>query len=83
MPESVLNKAADHRPATLLKKEILTQVFSCEFCGIFKNAFFYRTLPVAASARSRNKTEQLGSCGGAKFVYNNWSDDNFKQKLST
>ena len=25
------------------------QVFSCEFFEIFKNSFFYRTLPVAAS----------------------------------
>ena len=31
------------------KKEILAQVFSCEFCEIFKNTFFYRTPPVAAS----------------------------------
>ena len=31
------------------KKEILAQVFSCEFCKIFKNTFFYRTLLVAAS----------------------------------
>ena len=28
----------------------LTQVFSCEFCETFKNTFFYRTLPVTASA---------------------------------
>ena len=34
-----------------IKKETLIQVLSCEFCNIFKNtAFFYRTLPVAASA---------------------------------
>ena len=33
----------------LIKKETLAQVFSCEFCEIFKNNFFYRTLPVAAS----------------------------------
>ena len=31
-----------------IKKEILTQVFSCEFCEIFKN-IFYRTPPAAAS----------------------------------
>ena len=29
------------------KKETLVQVFSCEFCGIYKNAFF--TEHVAAS----------------------------------
>ena len=35
------------RPATLLKTP--TQVFSCEIFEIFKNTFFYRTPPVAAS----------------------------------
>ena len=37
------------QPATLLK-ETLAQVFSCEFCEIFKKTFFHRTPPVAASA---------------------------------
>ena len=32
-----------------IKKETLTQVFSCEFCKVSKNAFSYRTPPVAAS----------------------------------
>ena len=44
-----LNKVAGLRPATLLKKETLAQVFSCTFCEISKNTFFYRTPPVAAS----------------------------------
>ena len=30
-------------------KETLAQVFFSEFCEIFKNTFFYRTPPVAAS----------------------------------
>ena len=30
-------------------KETLTQVFSYEFCEIFKNTYFYRATPVAAS----------------------------------
>ena len=38
-------------PATLVKKETLTQVFFCEFCEIFKNIFFYVTRPVAASGK--------------------------------
>ena len=33
-----------------IKKETLTQVFSCEFLEITKNTFSYRTPPVAASA---------------------------------
>ena len=33
----------------LINKETLAQVFSCEFCEIFKNTFFYRTPLVAAS----------------------------------
>ena len=44
-----LNKVAALRPATLLKKKTLTQVFSCEFCEISKNTFFHRTPLVAAS----------------------------------
>ena len=32
-------------PATLLRKK----VFSCEFCEIYKNIFYYRTPLVAAS----------------------------------
>ena len=36
------NKVAGLRPATLLKKETLTQVFSCKFCETFINSFFYR-----------------------------------------
>ena len=32
-----------------VKKESLAQVFSCEFSGISKNTFFYRTPQVAAS----------------------------------
>ena len=34
---------------TLFKKKALAQVFSCEFCEIFKNTFFNRTPTVAAS----------------------------------
>ena len=32
-----------------IEKDTLAQVFSCEFCEISKNNFFYRTPPVAAS----------------------------------
>ena len=33
----------------VIKKATLPQVFSCKFCKIFKNSFFRRTRPVAAS----------------------------------
>ena len=36
-------------PASLLRKKTLAQVFSCEFCEIDKNTFYYRTPLVAAS----------------------------------
>ena len=35
-----------------IKKETLTQVFSCEFCEISKNTFLHRTPLVAASVSS-------------------------------
>ena len=40
-----------YRPhaCNFIKKESLAQVFSCEFCKIFKNIFLYRTPLVAAS----------------------------------
>ena len=40
------------QPATLLKKECLAQVFSCEFCEIYKKTLFYRTPPVSASEKT-------------------------------
>ena len=43
------NKVADLRPATLLQKETVARVFSCEFCKISKNIFSYRSPPVTAS----------------------------------
>ena len=33
----------------LYRKETPIQAFSCEYCAIRKNIFFYRTLPVVAS----------------------------------
>ena len=46
------NKATDLRPATLLKKEALAQVVSCEFCEISKNTFFTERPQAAASGVS-------------------------------
>ena len=40
---------ASLRPATLFKKETLTEVFSSEFCEIFKDTFFLEHLRTAAS----------------------------------
>ena len=42
-------KYRSRRPATLLKKETLGQVFSCEFCEISKNIFFTEHLQATAS----------------------------------
>ena len=35
---------ANHRPeaCNFIKKETVAQVFSCEFCEIYKNTFYYR-----------------------------------------
>ena len=51
----LFNKITGLRSLSLLnfiKKETLAQVFSCEFCEIFKNNNFYRTPLVAASEES-------------------------------
>ena len=39
-----------------IKKETLAQMFSCEFCEISKNTFFYRTRLVAASVLNTNSS---------------------------
>ena len=46
-----LNKASGLRPqvCNFIKKELLAQVFSCEFCKMFKNTYFCRTPLMAAS----------------------------------
>ena len=46
------NKVAGLRPSGLqiYYNETPTQVFSCEYCQIFKNSFFNRTPLVAASS---------------------------------
>ena len=54
------------RPATLLKKKTLAQVFSCKFCESSKNTFFYRTPLVAASVFS---TKHLIQVDASNFVY--------------
>ena len=51
VPESLFDKVAGLRPVTLLKKEILAQVFSCKFCEISKNIFFTEHLWMAANRR--------------------------------
>ena len=44
-----------------------TQVFSCAMCKIFKNTFFYRAPPVAASVKRDSNTGVL-SVEFAKFL---------------
>ena len=47
LSEPLFNKVAG-LVCNFIKKEILTKVFSKEFCEIFKNTFIHRTLPVAS-----------------------------------
>ena len=41
-----------------LQKETLAQVFSCEFCEISKNTFFYRTPLVAAAEQIKARRKK-------------------------
>ena len=53
------NKVCRPQAENFIKKEALAQVFSCEFCEIFKNNFFYRTPPVAASDKRDSSRDVL------------------------
>ena len=44
-----------------IKKETLAQVFSCEFCEIFKNTFFTEHLQTTASLNAVNILNFLSS----------------------
>ena len=48
-----------------IKKETLTQVFSYEFCEIFKNTCFDRT-PLVAAFESRSLICQTGSVSATR-----------------
>ena len=49
-------RSSQAQACNFIKKESLAQMFSCEFCEISKNTFFYRTPPVAAS---KTRTKEL------------------------
>ena len=57
----LFNKVAGPQACNFTKKETLEQVFSCEFCEIFKNTFFYRTPSVAASVSISFRLKNMGS----------------------
>ena len=44
-----LNEVTGLQASNFIKKETVAQVFSCEFCEIFKNAFFTEHLWTTAS----------------------------------
>ena len=49
VPKNLTKFTGKHLCLSLFFNKVLAKVFSCEFYEIFKNNFFSRTLPVAAS----------------------------------
>ena len=52
MLESLYDKVADLKIASLLKKKTPTQVFSCDYCEFFENNYFEEYLRMAASGNT-------------------------------
>ena len=50
----VLLKISQNSQENICASETLAQLFSCEFSKTFKNTFFYRTPPLAASVFTRH-----------------------------
>ena len=46
---SMYDLLVDTMACNFIKKETQIQLFSCEFCKIFKNTFPYSTIPAAPS----------------------------------
>ena len=57
MPESLFNKAADLRLATLLKKRLWHRFFPVNFVKFLRTPFLDRTLLVAASVVITDKSK--------------------------
>ena len=53
MLESLFNKATGLKACISIKKDTPTQVFSYEYCNIFKNSFFYVTIVHYTSQKFR------------------------------
>ena len=49
MLEALFSKVASPKAYNFNKKETPTQVFTCEYCEIFKNTYFEEHLQMAAS----------------------------------
>ena len=49
MLKSLFNKVNRPKACNFIKKETLTEVFSCECCEIYKNTYFEKHLQTAAS----------------------------------
>ena len=64
---SFLTKLQACRPeaCNFIKKETLTQVFSCEICEISTNTFLHRTPLVAASVHEKFSGNVTGSFRGS------------------
>ena len=78
MPESFFNKVAglSLRPAALLKKETLAQVFSSEFCETSKNTYSYRTPPVATASVLKSGGYKIKSLTKELYI----SDEHFVKR---
>ena len=77
--------ARDSVLINFIKKETLVQVFSCEFCEIFKTPFFYRTSSVAASVIAPAQRRQQHSMSLQKsrlILKDNRADSRIKLKQS-
>ena len=70
-PRGVLWKIKLPVACNFIKKKTQAQVFSCEFCGISKNKFSYRTPLVAASGVCGNGLVIL-SCSIHQFWIYSW-----------
>ena len=71
-----LTKLLAWRPATLLKKETPTQVFSCEICKIFIIYFIYSLFIVTNKTTVYNKNSHV-------YIHANWRQLPNVEKMKT
>ena len=58
--EAAIQRCSIEIGCNFIKKETMAQVFSCEFCEISNNTYFYRAPPVGVSESENQDNYYLG-----------------------
>ena len=71
MLESLSDQVADRQVCSFIRKETATQIFSSEYCEIFKKNFFEEHPRTAAPKHKNSYLSQITYTPGLTIIYSN------------